>query len=296
MKLSICIVNWNVSDLLKKCLQSIYKNPPSCDFEVIVVDNASSDDSLEMIEKFYYRGVRVLENKKNLGFSTANNQAIMISKGEYILLLNPDTEVMYGSFDKLIEFLDKDPDTGIVAPKLLNPDGSLQRSCLGFPTLSAMAARQLFIEQIWPNNPATRAYLMADFKYDKTQEVDQPMGACMLVRKVILDEVGLFDENSFMFFDEVDLCFRIKKAGWKIFFTPDAEIIHHGGTSIKKWGFHNLSRHWTCSRNYFFKKNYGDTYVILLSVIDLARIIIIALILVALIRLIIKGLLMFSLF
>ena len=277
MKLSICIVNWNVSELLNKCLGSIYKHPSFCDFEVIVVDNDSKDDSVKMI-KSNFPQVILIENKVNSGFSSGNNSAIKRSTGEYLLLLNPDTEVTAGSLDKLVRLLDANDKAGMVAPKLLNPDGSLQRSCLGFPTLGAMAMRQLFIEQIWPNNPFTKPYLMNDFKHDKATEVDQPMGACILVRRKVLDKIGLFDENSFMFFDEVDLCYRAKKAGWKIFFTPGAQITHHGGSSIKKWGAFNLSRHWTRSRNYYFKKNYGKLALWTLYFVDALRIAILLLV------------------
>lgn len=270
MQLSICIVSWNVAELLEKCLVSIYKHPPKCDLETIVVDNASKDLSADVIKMF--KEVRIIENKKNAGFSAGNNQAIKASTGEYVLILNPDTEVLPGSLDKLTLFLDTHPEAAIVAPKLLNPDKTLQRSCMGFPTLGAMAMRQLFIEQLWPGNPYTKKYLMPDLKYDTVTEVDQPMGACLLVRRSVLDKVGLFDENSFMFFDEVDLCYRTKNAGWKIFIIPDAAIIHHGGSSIKKWGVLNLGRHWTRSRNYYFRKNFGTWSVWILYFADLLRV------------------------
>ncbi len=281
MKLSICIVSWNVAELLEKCLASIYKHPPKCEFEVIVVDNASSDRSVDVIKKFAC--AKIIENKTNRGFSAGNNQAIKANTGKYVLILNPDTEVLPGSLDTLTEFLDKNSKAAIVAPKLLNPDRSLQRSCMGFPTLGAMAMRQLFIEHLWPGNPYTKQYLMADFKYDKIAEVDQPMGACLLIRRSVLNEVGLFDENSFMFFDEVDLCHRVKLSGHGIFFTPDSEIIHHGGSSISKWGAVNLSKHWTLSRNYYFKKNYGVWAPWVLYFVDLLKVALILIILAAII-------------
>jgi len=271
MLLSICIVSWNVRELLKKCVDSICKNPPSCGFEIIITDNDSKDGTAELLITKYPQ-VRLIENRNNLGFSAGNNQAIKASTGDYVLILNPDTEVLTGSLDKLAEFLDTHPEAAIVAPKLLNPDKSLQRSCMGFPTLGAMAMRQLFIEQLWPGNPYTKKYMMANFEYDRITEVDQPMGACLLIRREVLNKVGLFDEHSFMFFDEVDLCYRTKNAGWKIYFTPDATIIHHGGSSIKKWGALNLSKHWTRSRNYYFKKNYGIWALWILYFTDLLKV------------------------
>ncbi|MCX5748931.1 MAG: glycosyltransferase family 2 protein [Candidatus Saganbacteria bacterium] len=270
MDLSICIVGWNVREFLKKCLDSIYTNPPACDFEVIVTDNNSSDGSVEMVRASYPR-VNLIINNNNLGFSTANNQCIKQSKGKYILLLNPDTEVLPGALDKLIAFFNGHPDAAAVAPKLLNPDLSLQRSVLSFPTLGAMIMRLIFIEQIWPGNPYSSKYLMAGFKHDMVMEIDQPMGAAIMLRKDVLDKVGLFDEESFMFFDEVDLCTRIKKAGWKIFFTPTAQIVHHGGSSIKKWGPLKLGKHWTRSRNHYFKKHFGWKTLSVLIFFDVIR-------------------------
>lgn len=272
--LSICIVSWNVSKLLEECLFSIYKYPPKSDFEIIVVDNDSKDDSVKMVQNKFPR-VKIIKNTANLGFSIANNQAIKNACGSYILILNPDTEILGNSLAIMTDFLNKNTSAGAVAPKILNPDQTLQKSCLGFPTLGAMAARQSFIEFLLPWNYYSKKYLMLDFDYDRISEVDQPMGACILLRKKTLDEIGLFDEKSFMFFDEVDLCFRIKKAGWKIFFTPDAKIIHHGGSSIKKWSRLSLSRNWTRSRNLFFRKHYGILAVAILYAVDLLRIILI---------------------
>ncbi len=275
MKLSIVIVSWNVKYLLQKCLESIYKNSPNCDLEVIVVDNASSDGSAEAAEEWFkVHGSRftVIKNQTNLGFSTANNQGIKTSSGEYVLILNPDTETQPGALDILLSFLESDEDAAAAAPKLLNPDMTLQKSVLGFPTLGAMAMRQLFIEQLWPGNPYTKKYLMSDFKYDRAEEIDQPMGAAIMIKRAVLDKVGLFDESSFMFFDEVDLCFRIKNSGLKLYFIPEATIIHHGGVSIRKWGALNLSRHWTRSRNLFFRKNYGTMAIVILYLIDAARV------------------------
>lgn len=276
MKLSICIVNWNTGDLLKKCLVSVYKYAPKCEFEMFVADNNSTDGTPVMVEKEFPQ-VILIKNKDNLGFAAANNQELERATGKYLLILNPDTEVSEGSIDALIAFLDKNKDAGMVAPRLVNSDGSLQRSCMGFPTLGAMAMRQLFLEALLPFNTYTKKYLMSDFKHDKLAEVDQPMGACLFVRKDIIDKIGPFDNGYYMFFDEVDLCFRIKKAGWKIFFTPDASVMHHGGTAVKKWSPVKLSKIWTTSRNHYFKKHYGKPAIFSLYVIDAMRLILMTL-------------------
>ncbi len=289
MKLSICIVSWNTRDLLRKCLASIYKYPPSCDFEVFAADNNSSDGTPDMVAKDFPQ-VLLIKNKENLGFARANNQIIEKTKGTYILLLNPDAEVFERSIDILIDFLDKNPDAGVVAPKLINSDGSLQRSCMGFPTLGAMAMRQLFLEALVPFNPYTKKYLMSGFKHDKLAEVDQPMGACLLVRKEIIDKIGPFDSGYYMFFDEVDLCFRIKKAGWRIFFDPASIVMHHGGTAVKKWSPFKLSKVWTASRNHYFKKHHGTAALLALYLVDAAKALIIVLLLLAVSRLILVPL------
>lgn len=267
MKLSVCIVSWNTKELLKKCLSSIYRHPPGCEFEVLVADNNSSDGTADMVEKDFPK-VRLIKNRENLGFAAANNIEFKQAKGDYLLILNPDTEVFSGSIDTLVKFLDNNKETGVVAPKLVNSDGTLQRSCMGFPTLGAMVMRQLFLEALMPFNPYTKKYLMTDFKHDVTREVDQPMGACLLTRKAIIDKIGPFDGNYYMFFDEVDLCFRIKKAGWKIFFTPGSTVMHHGGTAVRKWSPLRLSKIWTSSRNYYFKKHYGNFVLFALYLAD----------------------------
>ncbi len=283
MKMSAVIVSWNVKDLLKKCILSVLDNTEHVkDMEIIVVDNASADGSADMVASTF-PSVKLIRNLDNVGFSRANNQGIEASSGEYVLLLNPDTEVRLGAVDKLCSYLDRNTDTAGVAPKLLNADGSLQRSILGFPTLGAMAARQLFVEYLWPDNPWSKAYNLPDHDYGAVSDVDQPMGACILFRRSALEEAHGFDAASFMFFDEVDLCFRIKKAGWKIRYIPDAEVVHYGGSSVKKWGAFNLSRHWTRSRNLFFRKHYGAMQLAALYLADALRAVIIIALLIVLI-------------
>jgi hypothetical protein len=275
MELSIIIVNWNVKDLLRKCLLSIFEHKPGFPFEVIVVDNASTDGSVHMVRSEFPHKVQLIVNDENRGFSVANNNGIKHSQGKYILILNPDTEVKSGAISTLVEFLKNHKEAAAVAPRILNPDGTLQESVLSFPTLPALLLRAIFVEALWPENPITHKYFSRDFKYQSIAEVDQPMGAAILFKREIFNKVGLFDEHSFMFFDEVDLCYRIKQAGYKIYFTPQAEIIHHLSKSVQKWGALNLSRNWTRSRNHYFFKHYGPGAVLLLYVFDLIRIILI---------------------
>jgi GT2 family glycosyltransferase len=276
--LSICIVNWNVRDLLKACLTSIYKNTKDISFEVIIVDNNSSDDSVRMIKSDFPQAV-VIENNYNAGFTRANNQAIKVSQGRYIMLLNPDTEVIDNALNKMFRFLESRRDCGAVGCKLLNTDGSLQRSCRTFPSLEVMLYSTLFLDSLFPKNRLFGKYFMTWWDFNETREVDQPMGSALMIKKEVLDAVGLFDQNIFIWFDEVDLLYRIKKAGWKIFFTPEAQIKHHLSQSFKQWK--RLPQilkgmvTWRKSRNYFFKKHNGMLSVLALWGLDIFQIVLV---------------------
>ncbi len=274
LDLSICIVNWNVRELLKACLNSIYKNTKDITFEVIVVDNNSSDDSVRMVKSDFPQ-VRMIENKDNAGFTKANNQAIKISQGRNIMLLNPDTEVMDNALNKMVRFLESRRDCGALGCKLLNTDGTLQRSCRTFPALETMLYSALFLDQLFPKSRIFGKYFMTWWDFNETREVDQPMGSALMIKKDVLDKVGLFDENIFIWFDEVDLTYRIKKAGWKIYFTPEAQIKHHLSRSFRQWkSVPQMLRGtviWRKSRNYFFRKHKGALSVAVLWALDILQ-------------------------
>lgn len=233
MRLSVIVVSWNVSKLLIKCLETLKRDLSGIEAEVFVVDNASADDSVEMVRR-EHAWVTLIANESNLGFAKANNQAMKLAKGEFILLLNPDTEVMAGAIPHLIGFLEKHPQAGIVAPQLINTDGSVQRSCRAFPTFTAMLYELLGLSKLFPNHKLFGSYKMLDFDHDVLREVDQPEGACLLLRRPVIDQVGILDEGFFMLFEEVDWCYRIKQAGWQIWFDPAAKVVHHYGQSIKQ--------------------------------------------------------------
>ncbi|HMP54729.1 MAG TPA: glycosyltransferase family 2 protein, partial [Candidatus Melainabacteria bacterium] len=205
--------------------------------EVYVVDNDSKDGSAAMVAE-KHGWATLMANDDNLGFAKANNQVLRQAKGRYVLLLNPDTEVEPGALKTLIEFLEAHPKAGIVAPQLLNSDGSIQRSCRQFPTFTGMLFELVGLSKLFPKGSKMgttfRAYKMLDWEHDDEREVDQPEGACLLLRREVLEEVGLLDEGYFMLFEEVDWCYRIKKAGWQIWFTPKARVMHHYGQSIKQ--------------------------------------------------------------
>lgn len=242
MLLSVLVVSWNTRDLLAAALTSLKVemqrlSPDLSDVEVFVVDNNSADGSAAMVAA-EHPWVKLTANAENRGFAAGNNQALVQSSGRYVLLLNPDTEVKPGSIETLIKFLESHPRAGVVAPQLLNSDGSIQRSCRAFPTFAGMLFELIGLSRLFPPGSAFgaqfRHYKMLDWNHDDERQVDQPEGACLMIKREVLDQVGNLDEGYFMLFEEVDWCFRVKKAGWEIWFTPTAQIVHHYGQSIKQ--------------------------------------------------------------
>jgi len=233
MSLSVIIVSWNTKELLRRCLQSLKPEVSAIDHEVFVVDNASADGSSDMVARDH-PWVQLIVNDSNRGFAAANNQALKSAHGDRVLLLNPDTEVQPEAIRYLLDFLADHPKAGIVAPKLLNSDGTVQRSCRQFPTFLGMLYELLGLSRLFPDNPRFREYKMLDWDHDYERQVDQPEGACLLLRREVIEQVGLLDEGFFMLFEEVDWCYRIKQAGWEIWFTPGAQVVHHYGQSIKQ--------------------------------------------------------------
>lgn len=212
-------------------------NAPSFEYEIIVIDNASTDGSGEMLKfelaKDQYldrfdsiMNTHVIINQKNLGFAKANNQGINKAKGEYILLLNPDTEVLHNCLQKTVNFLRDFKEVGILGCQLLNPDKTIQHSVRSFPSLISQALILLKIHNILPNLKALQDYYLPNFDYNKSQEVDQVMGAYFLINREVLDKIGPLDEKYWIWFEEVDFCKRAKNAGYQIYYFKDAQTIH----------------------------------------------------------------------
>jgi GT2 family glycosyltransferase len=229
MQLSIVIVSWNTADLLLQCLASIYEHAPQIDFETFVVDNASTDGSGEAVRARYPQ-VTLIANPGNVGFSRANNQAIRASSGRYVLLLNPDTKVLPGALETLTTYMDAHPQTGGLGARILNPDGTLQESCYPAPTLPRELWRLLHLDVLWPYG----VYRMAAWDTHTPRHVEAVLGACLLVRRAAFDQVGLLDEDYFFTAEEIDLCTRLRRAGWQVEWTPDAQVIHYGGQSSRQ--------------------------------------------------------------
>jgi len=230
--LSIVIVNWNTRAFLAGCLRSLADNLqawPGPSVETFVVDNASSDGSAAMVREGF-PAVRLIENAENVGFARANNQAIGQAHGRYILLLNSDTEVQAGAMETLVAFMEANPRAGAAGPRLLNSDGSLQPSCSPMPTPGREFWRLLFLEAVWPR----ATYPMRRWDWATPRQVEVIKGACLLLRREALAEVGALDESYFMYTEEVDLCYRLAQAGWQRWWVPTATVIHHGEASSRQ--------------------------------------------------------------
>lgn len=234
MKLSVIIVNYNVQHFLEQCLHSVREAASRVPTEVWVVDNNSVDGSVAMVrEKF--PEVKVIANKDNPGFSKGNNQAIVESTGEYVLLLNPDTVVEEDTFEKVVHFMDSHPDAGGLGVKMIDGKGNfLPESKRGLPT-PAVAFYKIFgLSRLFPKSKRFGRYHLGYLDMDKTHEVDVLSGAFMLLRKSVLDKIGLLDESFFMYGEDIDLSYRITLAGYKNYYFPDTRIIHYKGESTKK--------------------------------------------------------------
>lgn len=262
MDLSIVIVSFNTKKLLKESLKSVVNSTKDIEYEIIVVDNASADGSVGMVENLAKKKkfVRLIKNKKNLGFGAANNQAIKVSKGKYILLLNSDTVIQGRVLSEMVKWMDENPKVGIASCALKNSDGSMQGTGGYFPTLlrvfSWMTIQDfpLVDKLIKPFHPVHHlSFKKGESFYDKEKELDWLTGAFMLIRREVIKEVGYFDEDYFMYTEETDYCYRAKQAGWKIYYLPKWSIAHYGGSSGKTWG-HVIPEYEGVKL--FYKKNY----------------------------------------
>ena len=234
-KLSIVIVNYNGKDFLRHCLTSLYGSKDLFHFETIVVDNGSQDGSPKMV-KDEFPQVRLIQNLENLGFARANNIGIGAARGEYILLLNSDTTILGDALRELVSFLAAHRDVGVVTGRLVYPDFQDQGVARSFPTpMNALFGRRSILTRIFPNNKISKRYLMSRIhRSDDPFEVDWVSGACLMVKKGVLEEVGYLDERFWMYWEDADLCYRIKQKGWKIYCVPKAVVIHHEGKSTSK--------------------------------------------------------------
>jgi hypothetical protein len=225
VEVSVVIVSYNSRLVLGPCLESLKKQSLFGTTEVIVVDNASSDGTPMMVRE-HHPWVKLIAGRKNVGFSRGVNIGIREAGGEYFLILNPDTVVRRDSIEKLVDFMKRTPSAGIVGPKLIYQDGNLQYSCRRFYTWRVLVLRRTVLGRIFKDSSAVADHLMLDFDHETTSEVDWILGACLLVRRETVESVGLLDERFFLYFEDVDWCYRMKQKGWKVFYHPESIVIH----------------------------------------------------------------------
>lgn len=233
MDLSIVIVNWNSKDYLQKCIASIMDSKTEIRFEIVVIDGGSFDGSGEMLKQCYPQ-VKFIQSDKNLGFAKANNVAFKASSGSHILFLNPDTEVVIPAIDILFDQMQKLSRAGAIGCKLLNADGSVQTSCIqSFPTILNQLLDSEFLRALFPNS---RLWGMASLFSPATgpAEVEVLSGACIMMRRSLFEQIGQFSEDYFMYAEDSDLCYKVRRAGYKNYYIPDATIFHFGGGSTEK--------------------------------------------------------------
>jgi N-acetylglucosaminyl-diphospho-decaprenol L-rhamnosyltransferase len=234
IKLSIIIVCFNSRDVLFRCLESIWDALPSFPFEVILVDNGSKDGGIEEARRRFPE-TRIIETGSNGGYAGGNNIGFANARGVYVLFLNPDTIIQDGAFNRLVQRADSDPEIAIVGPSILRIDGTRQRSCFRAPCIREALAKTFWLHRI-PGYISAYGYPgeYREEQYRDEMEVDDVTGCCLLARKAILNEIGVFDEDYFLYFEDTDLCERVRKHGYKIFYDPSASIVHVGGaTTIK---------------------------------------------------------------
>jgi hypothetical protein len=254
--LTIVIVNYKVRDLVRRLLASIYGQVKGVSFEVFLVDNASGDGIAALCAREFPE-VRVIQNERNLGFARANDQAIAAARGRHVLLLNPDTELREDAPSAMVAFADAHPDAAVVGCAIRNPDQSIQRSVLAFPTLASQAMILLKLHHLFPRSGALRRYFLPDFEYGKDARVDQVMGAAFLMTRSGLDRLGPLDERFFIWFEEVDWCKRAKDAGFDVWYLSGPSVVHHGAQSFGQVFAPRRQRYYDDSLATYFLKHEG---------------------------------------
>lgn len=261
MDLSIIIVNYNVKEFLENLLHSIFKATKTISTEIIVIDNASDDGSVELI-KSKFPSVNLIDSQVNLGFSKANNLGLKIAKGKYLLLLNPDTIVQEDTFTSMIEFMEKNPDAGMAGCKILNPDGSIQLGCRrSFPGPWTSFCKVTGLSSLFPNSKIFARYNLTYLDENKTYEVDAISGSFMILRKEVYQNIGGLDEDFFMYGEDLDWCFRVQKSGLKVYYVHTTQIIHYKGESTKRSSIDEI-KHFYQAMHLFVKKHLSSSLLV----------------------------------
>jgi len=252
-QLTVSIVSNSNRELLDRCLASIFENTRDVEFEVIVVDNCSTDGTPGMVRD-KYPSVRLIENEEPAGYSANHNRALREMRGDFVVIMNDDTEVLPGCFEAMCRFLDENPTAGCAGPRILNPDRTLQQSVYRQPSLPVLFFHAFFLDSIFQNSMTVAGF--RKWPHDERREVEFMIGACLMFPREAIEKAGLMDERYFIYAEDADLCLEIEKAGYRVVFLPDAEIVHHGGTSMKKIGDMAIDNFYR-SMELFFEKHYG---------------------------------------
>ena len=260
MDLSCIIVNYNSSNPLQNCLDSVFKTVQGINFEVIVIDNSEHDPGMQSLKSSFSK-VKYIFNHCNVGFSKANNQAAKIAQGDALFFVNPDNILSDQAINSMQSYFCSHSEAGALGPKVLNPDGSLQYSCRRYPTLwTGLFNRYSILSRLFPKNPFTSEYLMLDFDHNETLPVDWLSGCCLMVRKKVFEEIGGFDENYFLFNEDVDLCRMINETGKTVIYFPEAMVNHQVSTSNNKTSLKVIAkRHF--GMMHYFKKHHRANFL-----------------------------------
>lgn len=263
--ISIGIVAYKVRDLLRDCLNSIYQHPPAASFEIIIVDNHSEDGTVEMLRQEFPQ-VRIIENACNDGYTRPMNQALKHGTGRYLVQLNPDTLVKQGAFDSMAAFMEQTPKAGICTPRVLNRDGTLQKQCRRSAARPWDAITYFSgLSRLFPKSKFFARYLMTYLDENETNEVEAVSGSCMFIRRDVVEQIGYLDELFFAYQEDADFCFRARQAGWKIFYLPEAEIIHFGGEGGSRVEVYRSIYEWHRSYFLYYRKHLARGYFFLLN-------------------------------
>lgn len=257
MDISVLIVSWNVCELLRRAVASVQADIGSLRVEIIMVDNASHDGTVEMLRAEFPQ-VRVIANTENVGFTRGNNQALEMAQGRFLFLLNPDTEIERGTLGALVNFMDapENARVGIVGPQLVYADGALQSSRRRFPTFATALLESTKLQEWFPQNGTLARYYLSDTADDAVQDVDWVVGAAMFVRREVYAQIGGLDERFFMYSEELDWCFRAKQAGWRVAYFPTVRVLHYEGKSSEQ-AVAQRDIYFHSSKVRYFKKHHG---------------------------------------
>lgn len=269
VSMSIIIVNYKSSDYLLNCIKSVLESELNTKFEIIVIDNASSDEGLAQVKK-KFPGVIFVDADKNRGFAAGNNIGINLAKGEVLLLLNPDTIVNKNTIQQLYNKINSAPNIGIVGPKMYYEDGKLQTKNIikKTPTLFAIFSHLFFLDNLFPRIKFFNSHYGLESECLEEQYWENISGACLMIKREVIEKIGLMDENFFLYFEETDWCLRAIKKGYKILYVPSASIIHFVGGSGIPYKKRNVFAYYE-SQLYFFKKHYGNIHYTILYLLDL---------------------------